>query len=134
MRSRLAAIGANDRAASVLEFALAVPILVAMLVGIAELGIVLFANAGLETAVAEGARMASLNPRPDDDVILAKMAPDRFALDPENISGPTLTVGETAAGHDYVDVAMGYSTRLHFLFIETPPIAWRKTRRVYVTS
>jgi len=46
------------RAAAALEFALVAPVLIVMIMGIAQLGLIFFANAGLNNAIAQGARHA----------------------------------------------------------------------------
>jgi Flp pilus assembly protein TadG len=55
-----------------------VPALVVFVVGIAELGILFMANAGLRNAVAEGARYATIYPRPSDAQIRQRITDTRF--------------------------------------------------------
>jgi Flp pilus assembly protein TadG len=121
----------DQRGAAALEFALAAPLLLMFILGITQLGLLFFANAGLRSSVAEGARYATIYPRPTDEQIKAKMTQSRFGIDPALVTGPTLTHG-TSDGAQYLDISMSYATPLDFVFIETPPITISVTRRAFV--
>ena len=58
------ALARDDRGVTVLEFALVAPMLFAMLIGIAALGILILAQAGLRSTVEDAARYATIWPRP----------------------------------------------------------------------
>ena len=69
-----------QRGAATVEFAIAVPVLVVMLYGIFQVGLIFQANAGMQHALGEGARLATLcTPSgstctsPTDAAIVAKM-------------------------------------------------------------
>jgi len=53
-------IGPNVAGAAALEFALAVPVLVSMIWGLFQVGMIFEANAGVQQALGEGARYATL--------------------------------------------------------------------------
>jgi Flp pilus assembly protein TadG len=120
----------DRRGVSALEFALAAPILILFLIGIAQLGILFAANAGLQHAVDEGARYATVYPYPSDTGVIAVINQKKFFLDAANISGPTLTHG-VSNGVSYVDIAMSYDVPLNFAFFTAPPIRLNHTRRAY---
>jgi Flp pilus assembly protein TadG len=120
----------NERGASAVEFAIAVPVLLVLIIGIIQLGILFMANAGLQQAVEEGARFATIFPNPDDSAIIARVNEKRFGLDAANVTGPSVTHG-TSNGVTYVDVTMSYSAPLNFVFFETDPVTLSHTRRAY---
>lgn len=113
-----------------LEFALVIPAVMAMLFGIAELGILFLAQAGLKNAVAEGARYATISPRPSQTAIENKIAAKKFGLIAGAITGPTVTLN-TSASPAYVDITMGYSQTIHFIF-GSRTVSLSETRRAYM--
>lgn len=120
----------NECGASAVEFAFAVPVLLVLIIGIIQLGILFMANAGLQQAVEEGARFATIYPNPNDSAIIARVNDKRFGLDAANVTGPSVTHG-TSNGVSYVDVTMSYSAPLNFVFFETAPVTLSHTRRAY---
>lgn len=116
--------------AAVLEFAIIAPVFFAVIFAIAQLGMLFFANAGLGNAVAEGARLASLYPRPSNEQIIARITDKRFGLDPANIVGPNIVDG-SLDGASYAEITMRYDAPMTFLFFDVGPIPLTKTRRVY---
>jgi Flp pilus assembly protein TadG len=59
----------SDRGAATIEMAFAVPVLAMFLWGIFEIGVIFQANAGMQHALGEGARYATLWPSPGIDAI-----------------------------------------------------------------
>lgn len=119
------------RGATVLEFALVVPILLAMLLGTAMLGIGFYAQAGLRSTVEDAARYATIWPRPSQADIEARIAAKQFGMNPANIVGPTVEF--TSGTPNYVTITMGYNLTINYV-IGTKTIALAETRRAYVTS
>jgi Flp pilus assembly protein TadG len=121
----------NARGSATAEFAMALPVFILFLIGISQFGIVFAANAGLQQAVGEGARYATLYPRPDDTAIAARIQRAAFALNGGSLDAPTLTHG-TANGVPYVDIALTYRPRLNFVFFPGPQISLSRSRRAYL--
>ncbi|MBA3730486.1 MAG: pilus assembly protein, partial [Sphingomonas sp.] len=71
--SRLTTLRRNERGAAAIEFAIAVPILILMIYGIFRLGLLFQANAGMQHALGEGARYATIYPTPTNTQIQTKM-------------------------------------------------------------
>jgi len=113
------------------EFALALPVLVLFIAGIAQLGVLFAANAGLQQAIGEGARLATLFPRPDDATITARIRKAQFALNSAYLDAPTLTRG-VANGVPYIDISMTYRPPLNFIFFTGPQISMTRSRRAYL--
>lgn len=122
----------DRRGVTVLEFALVAPVLLAMLIGIAVLGILFLAQAGLRSAVEDAARFATIWPRPTQAQIEARITARRFGMDPANIVAPTVTF-DTSSSPNYVTISMGYNITINYL-LGTKTIALTESRRAYVTS
>lgn len=118
------------RGSAAAEFALAVPLLVMFLAGIAQLGILFAANAGLQQAVGEGARLATIYPLPSDDTIKTRIQNAAVALNANYLDTPTLTHG-ASNGVPYVDISLTYHPRLNFVLFTGPQITMTRTRRAY---
>jgi len=113
------------------EFALALPVLVLFLAGVAQLGVLFAANAGLQQAVGEGARLAIIYPRPNDATITARIRSAAFALNASYLDEPSLTHG-TSNGVPYVDISLTYHPRLNFILFSGPQISLTRSRRAYI--
>ena len=114
------------------EFALIAPVLLAMLLGIAMLGILFLAQSGLKSAVEDAARYATIWPRPTQTQIEARIAAKRFGLNPDNIVAPTITFN-TASNPAYVTISMGYNITINYV-LGSRTILLTETRRAYVAS
>lgn len=125
------ALRADRRGAAAAEFAIGVPIFMLMIFACFQFGSLFLANAGLQNAVGEGARMATLWPRRSAADITAEINASRFGLVPANLSAPQLTYG-SSAGQDFVDVTMTYTVRLDFIFFSVDGVTLRQTRRAYL--
>jgi len=121
----------SERGASAVEFALVAPIFIAMMLGILQLGMVFLANAGLNNALAEGARFASLYPRPSEAQIRERIAATQFGLEPSRLAIERYDY-DPAAAPAHTTITMRYAVHLNFIFFETQPFFLRQTRRVYM--
>jgi Flp pilus assembly protein TadG len=121
----------SERGAGAVEFALAAPILFAMIIGIAQLGILFWANAGMTNALAEGARLALVFPRPTDAEIQTRISDRRFGLDPTRLGTPTIAHGATADGTTYADITMTYTVPIDFVFYRISNFTLTQSRRVF---
>lgn len=115
---------------SVVEFALIAPVFIGLIFAVSQMAMVFFAQAGLKNAVSEGARLATLYPRPSNADISAKIARHRFGVDPAYLTGPTFVDG-TSNGAVYTEITMRYSAPVNFIFYDFGPITLTQTRRVY---
>jgi Flp pilus assembly protein TadG len=123
----------DENGASALEFALLAPALIGFLICIAQVGILFYANAGLSNALADGARLAVIFPRPTNAQISARIVDRRYGLDPTKITGPTYVSG-TSNGAPFIDITMSYAVPLDFVFFQATPITLEQSRRVYVQA
>ncbi len=121
----------GDRGVALVEFALALPILLGFVIGIVQLGLLFFAHADLRNAVAAGARHAAVYPRPGDAAVIATINENVAALEARYVDGPRIARDTDANGRDYADIEMRYSVPLDFIFFRTPPVTLTETRRVF---
>jgi len=109
-----------------------IPIVVLLIFGTIQFGIIFFANAGLQNAMGEGARVATLwPPRSQQEIRNALMA-SRFGIDPAKMATPAITTGRTAGGQNFVEIGVSYTTDLNFIFFTVPGITLEHSRRAYV--
>ena len=129
--ARLRRLGRDAKGAAALEFALAVPVLVTFIVGIAQLGILFMANNGLDSAVAAGARYATIYPRPSDTQIQTLIASERWGLDPANMTTPVIQHG-TTSNNNWVRISTSYNVDLNFVFFTIEDVTLSETRTAWV--
>lgn len=113
-----------------LEFAVGAPLILVLSVGVIQMGMALFAHAGLRSAVESGARYAVIYPTPTDTQIATLARQSAYGIDLARVAGPTLRHG-TSNGVNYVDISMEYSFPLHFPFVKNQSINLRYGRRAY---
>lgn len=131
MRRRLNTLRRNTRGASAIEFALVVPFLVLLLVGMAQMGRLYLAHAGLRNLVADSARFASVAPRPTDAQIKARLRSGGFGLDQAQLSEPNVSYG--AEGNaNWAMIEQRYSFQLDFIFWRPAPMQLVEQRRVFI--
>ena len=131
MMRRLLKLKRSERGSSIVEFAFIAPAFLTFLVAIANLGILFFGYSGLKSAVAEGARFASIFPKPANTLIAARITERRFGMDAANITAPTVT-DCTFAGRRCVDIQMTYKVKMNFIFFNWSDITFTENRRVFV--
>ncbi len=117
----------SDNGVGAVEFALIAPVMLTFIIGIAQLGTLYMANASVRSSVAEGARLATIWPRPTNDEIIARINSRRNNLVAGNVTGPTIT---TAADGSTITITMSYAVPLNFIFFQTPPVTITETRVV----
>lgn len=120
----------HQRGAAAIEFGLALPPFLILLMGALQLGIVAMARTGLQHAVDEGARYATIFPTPTDAQIIAYVKNKRVGLDPAYATEPVVTHG-TQYGIAYTEITMSYARPLNFLVYQTAPVSVSYTRRAY---
>ena len=90
---RLKRLRRDEKGASALEFALAAPAMMMFIVGVGQLGMLCMADAGLSTAVAEGARAAAVYRTPAledealDAIIVARIDEAADTAHEEEVAG-----------------------------------------------
>lgn len=121
----------NERGAAAIEMALSFPILILMIYGIFTLGQLFEAAAGMQHALGEAARYATIYPTPTDTQITAKLTAKKFGTSRGTLSTPTIV---TDATNGYKTISLTYSQPTDFLFFDGPTVTLTRSKRVYVAS
>lgn len=129
-RSRI--IRRDESGAAAIEMAFALPILLLFVYGIFQFGVILMANAGMQHALGEGARFATIYPKPADTAIAARMSDSVFGMNVGTFGTPTVTTPESGSCTNCLDLEVTYTVTPHFLFFNAPPITLTRAKRVYV--
>ena len=129
----------DQRGAAAIEFAIAVPVLVVMIYGIFQVGLIYQANAGMQHALGEGARLATLcTPSgnactsPSDTAIAAKMNAKKFGTNIGTFGDPSVTTPLATSCTYCRDLSITYTVTPNFLFFRGPPLTLTRSKRVYV--
>ena len=120
----------DERGAAAIEMAIAVPVLTLMLWGIFQVGVAFQANAGMQHALGEGARYATIFPTPSNDQLKARINEKVFGVGVGSFSAPSVTDGPEGSG--YKDFSVTFSMPTNFLFFNGPTINITSSKRVYV--
>jgi len=135
----------NEEGAAVVEFAFAMPILIMFIWGIAQFGMVMAADAGIQNALGEGARIATIFPTPNNTTIRRRMEDSLFGnfLGSYTITTPAITnvtrttttngVTSTTVIGRYMDLNVTYTVTPNFLFFNGPVITMPRSKRVYIS-
>jgi Flp pilus assembly protein TadG len=135
LRRLLTGLRRDRRGVSTIEFAFAAPIFILLVVGAAQMGRLFYAHTSLRHAVAEGARFATIDPRPDRTAIVARINAQRSASDAANYGAPTVTFARDAASQDCLaTIRMTYRITLDFIFYRHGPITLDYERQTWVQS
>lgn len=127
--SRFKIIRRDQHGAAALEFALAVPVLIMLIYGIFRVGLLYEANAGMQHALGEGARYATLFPTPTDAQIQARVNTKLFGR-----GYGTFTVASpvTDASNAFKTLTVTYTTPMDFLIVPGPTVTVSRSKRVYL--
>lgn len=128
---KLARIGADQRGAAAVEFALAIPALITLMIAILQFGIVLHASGGVRHAVGEGIRHAKVYPDATEAQIYDKVRNSMAGVNPAGITSLTFERG-TANGADFGRVTMQYELQPVIPFAAIPPITFNESRTAYL--
>lgn len=130
----------DENGAAVIEFAIAVPILVSFIWGIFQLACLFWANAGMQNALGAGARLATLcqggNATTQCSVPSATAVYNRMVGAKFGPTDGTMTVvmPTPTAGSGFMDLEVTYSRTMNFLFVPGPTINLDRKKRVYTVS
>ena len=125
----------NDRGAAVIEMAFALPILVLFIWILVQLGLVFRASAGIQHALGQGARAATVWTEAGVDPANIKLEVEESVY---GIGPGTFTVPMPAAGLDCdgqcLDVSVQYTQPTDLLFVPGPTINIAHTKRVWTAG
>ncbi len=124
-------LAADRTGSAAIEFAVAVPVLISLVWGIFQIAILYRANAGMQHALGEASRYATLFPTPSDSDIQAKVTSRKFGLDNGTWSTPTITTDDTAKTKL---IRVTYSQPTDFLFFTGPTVTLTREKLVYLST
>ena len=138
MSRRLHLLVRNAQGVAAMEFAISVPVLISMIWGMFQIGIIYQANAGAQHALGEAARYATLCiPTatgcnvPSNTQIQAMITSKKFGLGNGTWGTPTIaddTVLKTKT------ITVTYSQPTDFLFFAGPTVSITKSKQVYLST
>lgn len=123
----------DERGSAVLEFAFATPIFILFVWGFFQTSLLMMANAGVQNALGDGARYATLyvpatGGPPSDDQIKAKIISHKFGVGNGTWTSPTIT---TDAINGTKTITVSYSQPTNFLFFKGPTVTVTKSKLVH---
>jgi Flp pilus assembly protein TadG len=129
----LRALRRDERGTAIIETAFALPALIIMVWAVVQLGLVFRAMSGIQHALGEGARLATLYPQPTDDAIHDRIEDVVYGIGPG-----TFTIEEpvpgTENGSAYLDLQVSYTQETDMLFLPGPTITVSRSKRVWVAE
>jgi Flp pilus assembly protein TadG len=129
----------NERGAAVIELALSLPVLITLIYGIFEFCQLYEANAGMQHALGEGARLATLC-IPDTGASSGCDNPsdtDIVARENAKLFGPTggsFDVQTPTTSTGYKTLTITYTRTMNFLFFTGPTVTLTRSKQVYTVS
>ena len=123
----------SEHGAAVIEMAFALPIVVVFIWVIVQLGLVFRATSGIQHALGEGARLATVWPEPSAEDIQARVAEAVYGIGPGEFSDPLVEPG-TDCDNSCLDVTVTYSQETDLLLFPGPTIEVSRTKRVWTAG
>jgi Flp pilus assembly protein TadG len=123
----------DEQGAAAIEMAFTLPILILFIYGIFQVGVVMAADAGMQHALGEGARLATIYPTPTDQAIIDKISDKKFGVFIGTFNTPTVSDPGTGACSKCRDLAVSYEVTPNFLFFNGPKITLNRSKRVYLS-
>jgi hypothetical protein len=125
----------NERGVTAIETAFAMPVLVVMLWMLVQLGQVYRAMSGIQHALGEGARLATLYPTPDNEAIEDKILDAVYGIGPGHFEITEPSPGtEESTGASYLDLTVSYTQDTDLLLFPGPTITVTRSKRVWVSA
>ena len=144
IRTQAIKIHRNESGAAAIEMAIALPVLVTMIYGIFILGQLFAANAGMQHALGEGARFATLCPGlstsgtttvcslATDDQIRDRVNSKLFGTRSGTFDSPVVDSSTSASGFKTITVT--YHQTMDFLLFPGPVVTLTRSKRVYLAA
>lgn len=128
---RLGHLRRDEKGGAVVEMAIALPVLILMIYGIFESAMLLKANAGIQHAIGEGARLATIYPTPSSTAVENKVSSELFGMDGAKATYPRVTVTPGTGAPNYYTISVTYVKTVKFLFLASRDVTITHSKRVY---
>jgi len=131
----------DERGVAVIEMAFALPVLIVMIWIFVQLAQVYRAVAGIQQALGEGARYATLclNPTnagcdaPTGDEIKTRITNSVYGIGPGTFTVPTPSL-TTSGSSKYFDLTVNYTQPTNMLLFPGPTITVSRSKRVWIAG
>lgn len=133
MRRFIKRLRRDEGGATVVEMAFAFPVLIMMIWMIAQLGLVFRAMAGMQHGLGEGARYATIYPKPTTTQIETKITDAVYGIGPGNFTVAPSVQG-TADGATYLDLQVTYTQQTNLLLLPGPTVNVTRKKRVWIAT
>lgn len=133
MMLRVLNLRRDSRGAAVIEMAFALPALVILMWMIVQCGLVFRAMSGIQHGLGQGARAATLFPKPADNDIKAKISSAVYGIGPGTFAIDDPVTG-TLDGATYLDLKVTYTQKTNLLLLPGPTINVSRSKRVWIAS
>jgi len=133
MMRMLSKLRRNDRGAAIIETAFALPALVLMMWMLVQAGLVFRAMSGIQHGLGQGARLATLFPKPTNSAIQTSISNAVYGIGPGTFNIATPVAG-TADGANYLDLRVTYTQPTDMLLFPGPTITVSRSKRVWIAD
>ena len=123
----------DERGAAVIEMAFALPTMIIMMWMLVQAGLVFRAMSGIQHGLGQGARTATLFPKPSNTAIQAAINNAVYGIGPGTFQIPTPVSG-SADGADYLDLKVTYTQETDMLLFPGPTITVARSKRVWIAD
>ena len=123
----------DQKGAAVIEMAFALPVIIIMMWMVVQLGLVFRAMSGIQHGLGQGARLATLYPKPTDSAIQTAISDAVYGIGPGTFNIQTPVTG-TADGATYLDLKVTYTQTTDLLLLPGPTISVSRSKRVWIAS
>lgn len=121
----------SESGASAVQFALAAPVLITMMWGIFQFGVLFGSDAGMQHALGEGARYATIWPTPTDTQIKTRMDDKLFKM---GYGTFVIDNPDRNTTNGYIDLKVTYQFTPNLLFFTLPQVTLTRTKRAYTST
>lgn len=131
----------DEQGATTIEVAFALPVFIIMMWALLQFGLIFRASAGIQQALGEGARYATLCLNPTSTGCSSPTAADIKAKIAQSVYGVgpgTFTVAEPVSGKSgtskYYDLTVSYSQATTLLILPGPVVNVSRSKRVWIAA
>ncbi|WP_427969743.1 TadE/TadG family type IV pilus assembly protein [Altererythrobacter sp.] len=125
----------GDRQGTVgLEFAMAIPVLVSLLLGILQFAMFLHAGGAMRNAMGEGLRLAKVNPTATAEQVYTRTKDKFVGVDQSGITKLEFTRGKYSNGASYGRLVMSYKLEPVMPFMPIPPLVIEEEKEIYLQT